>query len=657
MIVTHKAALSLFISVFLFAGFTVIAFTGFFDLIESRFYKPSVTGALTREIEQDTQTIEEFFDEYGDRFSATLWEEAVQRSFLPHQNAEDIFERSKLYGLLVESGGGLQWVRFVDAGGRRLHYSSLNSDILRQDRASVAYRNYDTVDQFPFDELAVLEHESPKITLDDARNRIIFSFPFFDAQNVYRGTALFTVSARTLAERLIDSGRLKAGEDIALIGQPAGIVVHLPPSGQDALIPLIASHWGQAGGGLAVLELADAAPASLALISLQTARGFLIGRLVNESLLAFSRSMKFILLMAFFCTAYLLVFLLFNLRQDPLTIVRARIQQLRALLLDEYERRKDEADWETRGRELDHRLSEVRAELTCDIHVKGRMKTEVDALIDRSWDELTAVIRTRAGPPPASLPINEARLRDMVLRIIQDAGAVFSPVSPGAPDQLAAFAADMGVDTAASASQIPLELLEAIDSYEEDVMEEVMELEELETAEADGLEELDVLEEADASGSAPEAGDDEIEELEEVEEMEEAEDLEELEEIAEIDTIEELEELEEIAEPAEAGRRISSSRSHGSASWIEFSPVFEVLEAEPAEEEPLHTLEIVSPFTSMLSKLNDPKAETPDKRIIEQRGGVNYVNETILHPPPAAETSLDPQFKSLIDSVLTKEGR
>lgn len=642
MIVTHKAALSLFISVFLFAGFTVIAFTGFFDLIESRFYKPSVTGALTREIDQDTQTIEEFFDEYGGRFSATLWEEAVERSFLPHQNAEDIFERSKLYGLLVESGDGLQWVRFVDAGGRRLHYSSLNSDILRQDRASVAYRNYDTVDQFPFDELAVLEHESPKITLDQARNRIIFSFPFFDAQNVYRGTALFAVSARTLTERLIDSGRLKAGEDIALIGQPAGIVVHLPPGGQDTLTPLIASHWEQEGSGIAVLELADAAPASLALISLQTAQGFLIGRLVNESLLVFSRSMKFILLMAFFCTAYLLVFLLFNLRQDPLTIVRARFQQLRALLLDEYERRKDEADWDTRGRELERRLSEVRAELTRDIHIKGRLKTEVDALIGRSWDELTAVIRTRTGPPPASLPINEAHLRDMVFRIIQDAGAVFSPVSPAAPDQPAAFAADTGAGAAASASQIPLELLEAIDSYEEDVMEEVMELEELETTEAEGLEELEVLEEADSSGSAGN-GDGEIEELEEIKE---AEDLEELEEV---EIIEELEEWEEIEEPA--------SRNKGNASWIEFSPVFEVLEAEPAEEEPLHTLEIVSPFTSMLSKLNDPKAETEDERIIEQRDGVNYVNETILHPPPAAETSLDPQFKSLIDSVLTKEGR
>jgi hypothetical protein len=56
-VVSRKAILSLLISVVLFAGFTVLTYTDLFDLVEARFYNPSVVKAINRELTGDTQTI------------------------------------------------------------------------------------------------------------------------------------------------------------------------------------------------------------------------------------------------------------------------------------------------------------------------------------------------------------------------------------------------------------------------------------------------------------------------------------------------------------------------------------------------------------------------------------------------------------------------
>jgi hypothetical protein len=122
--VSQKISVSLLISVLLFAGFSALAFTGLFSLVETRFYNPAVAKGLSRDAEADATSVGEFLEELRDRFSAVLEEGSVKRSFLPNQGAEDIFERTKLFGTLMESLPGLQSVRFVDAAGKRLHFST-----------------------------------------------------------------------------------------------------------------------------------------------------------------------------------------------------------------------------------------------------------------------------------------------------------------------------------------------------------------------------------------------------------------------------------------------------------------------------------------------------------------------------------------------------
>lgn len=619
--------MSLFITSLLFAAFAALSYTVFFDFVENRFYNPATERTLRQEITRDTQSAEDFFTDMEGRFSSTLEEEAVRRSFLPNQHVLDILERERLYGLLLEDCGGLQWVRFVDAGGRRIHYSTLPSDMLRRDEFSAAYRNYDALSAgFSFRELAVRELDPPRFILDPAKDRIIFSAPFYDFQEVYRGTALFSFSVEALREHLAASGRINIGEEVFLAADPPGLVIALPHAGRDVLLSLIASLWNredgvisagtkgkQTGstGAFTVFELEDSGK-SLVLNSSQTFQGIYIGRLVDESLLTFSSPMKALLLLAFFCTVYLTIFFFFNLRQDPLTIIRSRLQNLRSALLDEYESRR-EGDWNSWSRELDRRREDIRSEIMRDIPMGNNARYKADLLINRFWDELVAVTRSRSGAPIRDAAvIDEGRLRETMKKILLSMGIGGNQASASS--------------SALSGEAEILEVLESVEDTEE------------------------------------------VEELEGVETMD-GEDIGELEELEEEEKVEELEALEE--EPAAAAMGADEI-----ASQIEFSPLEE---SEDTGEESLEELEIVSPFASMLSEFDQAGKQletltvsasllyTPfeaggapsgtitaaqDDGIIETREGVSYVNEKALRPGEETEAALDPRFKGLIKSVL-----
>jgi hypothetical protein len=567
-IISRKAALSLLISVFLFVGFAVLSFTGLFDLIETHFYNPSIIKSLNREVDQDAETVGDFFTELQNRFSRTLQEIPVKRSFLPNQSAEDIFERSRLFGILQESLGGLQSIRFIDSGGSRIHYSTSGEDILRQDRLSVAYRNYnDSPGYIPYGEVSVPEQGEPKLTLDETEERILFSFPFYDSFEVYRGTALFSLSVRAVAEQLINEGRIKLGEDISIRSFPPGIVSGLPYSGRNVLLPMVSSIWNEGILSLTTLDSA-ASGTRMALISAKTSQGIYIGRLVDINLFSFPLGMKIILLAAFFLTLYLSIFLAFNLRQDSMTIIQNRLKNLQVSLIEEYYDRKNDMDWGRWGRDLEQRREDVRAELKRGIKSKlgNQENQDIDSFIDKSWDELLAVIGGQRNKITAN--IDEDKLQTILHRVLL--------ASPPGGTALPPVQTQAAGSTPAQPQPPPAEEeLEELDSEALDAPEELEEVETLDAADEpeelaevpedlDEAEDLEPLEDGEELAKIPEVLDavDEPEELEDVDEGESLEDLEDVEELAEIpedaDNAEALEEPEELAEVPEALDEVES---------------------------------------------------------------------------------------------------
>ncbi|MDR0313439.1 MAG: hypothetical protein LBI14_07555 [Treponema sp.] len=389
---SQKAALSLLISVLLFAVFSVLAFTGLFDFFEIRFYNPSITSSLSKELNRDAQSLENYLNYLQTRFEAAVAEGSVKRSFLSNQSTEDIFNRSWYFGILQESIPGLQWIRLIDTGGVRIHYSSNAQDVTQQDRLSVSYRNYNSIPGVPpYESIASEDRGRGRLILDEDLDRVFISLPSYDSYDVFRGTALFSISTRALAEQLIREERLKAGDDISIISNPQGFLIGKPTSSGNSLSSLVASLWND---GILTLTTINSEE-TMALLSVKTSRGFYVGRLVSETVFSFPESMKVMLLVTFFLTVFLTVFLIFSLRQDPFVIVQNRLKQLQISLIEQYYEQKGAMDWGRWGRELGQRREEIRNELKKgikDIEKNKKVKNDIDVLIDKSWDELLAII-------------------------------------------------------------------------------------------------------------------------------------------------------------------------------------------------------------------------------------------------------------------------
>jgi len=389
-----KPALVLVISGVLFAGIVFLLDFEPLDYVRTHFYNPSFVNSVVKENEKAAEIVQNFISELENKFAATLNEPAVKSSFLYNQTAADIYERSRVFGILVESVSGLQAVQFVDNNGVRIHYSTSNRDIISLSSNSATYRNYtDDSRALPYDDISVKANEKSKYTMDDYHDRIIFSFPFYDSMDVYRGTALFSLSIRAVAERLITEGSLKPADDVSVIRTPRGIVFGSPSTSKAVILNKISSVWS---AGLQEYITFDAEDSGVkyALISTKAGNNLFFGRIINDSIFTIPGSMKFIFQLSMFLTLFLVLFFLTNFKPHPVTLVQNRIKTLRTNLFEQLYIKKtgqDRAKWIL---ELEQRRDEIRFELKNSLSINRKLEKEIDGIIDKAWDELLAVMKS-----------------------------------------------------------------------------------------------------------------------------------------------------------------------------------------------------------------------------------------------------------------------
>ena len=283
MSVSRKAVLSFLLVSFLVVGIAALAYTSILEMVEIRFYNPAVREALVRQTARDAALLNGLLLEMQGLFASSLDAAAVSRSFLLAQDAADVDERSRVFGMLAESVPSLQSVWLVDSDGIRVHFSA---------------RGYhEDPPGLPFDDISC---ERAIITVNMEGNRLIFSYPFRDDQGVRRGMALFSVSARVLTETLDDY--------IALVAMPAGFIL-----GPSEILPEVSAIWAGQFQSIAPLFSANA---PLALVSVRMDTGFYFGRVINETVLIFSQPLQVLLFLSIFFTLFLIVFFLLNARQD-----------------------------------------------------------------------------------------------------------------------------------------------------------------------------------------------------------------------------------------------------------------------------------------------------------------------------------------------------
>ena len=619
------------------------------DFIQTRFYNPSVVNSYIKENSKDAEISQAHILELQKKFALTLEEPAVRNSFHYNQDHDDIFERSRIYGILLETTGGLLSVQFVDINGIRLHYSTLARDIISQSSDSASYRNY-TEDplSLPYDAISVTANGTPKYTMDGNGERIIYSFPFVDSMNVYRGTAVFSVSVRALAEKLISEGRLKVNEDVSIISSPPGVLFGSPDSAKKDIFRNVSMIWNQGKQGRITLDAEDSGM-KFSLISFKTDNDLFFGRLVNDALFSISDSLRITFYLAMFLTFYLTLFFLTNFKPNPVTVVQNRLTKLKDNLFEQLYVRKSSQDKVKWIFELEQRRDGIRSELKSNLKMSKRSKKTIDAIIDKSWDEFLAVMKS-GSPAPA----------DKIIAV--------KPV-----DEIDEAEELSEVEEIENAEEITEEIdeVESIDEPEElGEVEEAADVEEIdeveEISEAEEIDEVESIDEPEELGEVEEAAD--VEEIVEVEEISDAEEINETEEIDEVESIDEPEELGEVEELAkiepdkteespeisgrslgllkhamkiaedkvkiiaqESSTEILSDNQENEtpvsvskgllalASEIEFNNEYPVF-SEPEDEEQIDAeFDIVSPFASMFSALRKKERTAGKKGSVSEK--------------------------------------
>jgi hypothetical protein len=505
-----KLLVALLISILIFAGFFYLVNVELLEFVEAHFYNPSVVNSYVKENTVDAELIQNYINYLQNKFETTLTEPAVRSSFLYNQSSEDIFERSKIYGILMESTGGLQSVQFVDSNGIRLHYSTSSHDVMSQNQNSTAYRNYNENPQvMPYEIVSVQDGGYAKLTMDEQNDRIIFSFPFKDSLDVYHGTALFSISVRTLAEKLIAEGRLKTSDNISVIKEPSGILLGSPETSKTAILRRVSEIWS---GGVKSYVTLDAEDSGMvfSLITFKTNRDIFFGRLVSNHLFSVSGPMKLILKVSILLTFFLVFFFMLNLKPNSVTIVKNRLTRLRESLFKQLYADKSAQERTKWILELEQRRDEIKLQLKRNIRLKSRQGTIVNSVIDKSWDEMLVFLKIGSG---------------------QDFTVV---------QQVNRASAVKGIEELKETGKV--EGIEEIDEVE--AIGEVEKIEEL--GEVEAIEEIDEVEGVEELGEIEEI--DEIEEIEEIEEAEEIGEVEKIKATVEAKEIEETKEIEKVEE-------------------------------------------------------------------------------------------------------------
>lgn len=586
----QKAALSLLITVVVFSGFSVLAFSGLFNIIETRFYNQRVTNSMQQELREAAEVVDDYHQKYTKRLESILDQDYIKRSFLPNLSAEDINKRANLFEYLQEELSGFLFVRFLDARGN-IHYSTLDSDIRERADFSITYMRLEDV--IPPEEVSsyLLEKDDSNVVKIDGKNgHILFLFPFYDTLDIFKGTAVFYVSSRDFKSFLLQKNILVTGQEVDII-DGRGYLIHSGLSLTGEVLEQIRETWDVETKLVRKKNVVESDSGNtFALLSRESDQfSYNLGMLLPDNIFTLNNYLKIILMASFFVTLFLLLFLILSLKQDKVLVLSERIKRFQVNFLKEYVENKESIDWEKWKRELGARRELVKREIKRGIgNIKGTKEETVDNLIDKSWNEIIEVLGSKVSDQPTSARLSEKinieNLEEALERVLKS-GTALNVQYTQTDDQsmqtrqVPSIPSPPGGETSDfTAGMKPIEV-EEID--ETDDIEEI--------GEADEIDEIEAAEE--------------IEELGEVEELEETEPVEEelVGEAAEAEAIEEIEEIEEIGadENVEELGEVEESEDVESAEE-------ELKETEPIEEEEAEEkIEEVPSVEGQLEEIDD----------------------------------------------------
>ena len=535
-----KIALSLLISVLIFAGCVFLSIAGGFKLIEVQFYQPRVIANANDRLSSIEKAYGEYSSNLDKEFRKFLSEKSVKTFIERAPEKEAMNERGKLSALLYQKISGLNGMRLIENDGIHIHFSTFGEDTLTETSSLISYKNYTDANKIPFTLLEASDGEKQtKIYFDSIKNELVFSYPFYDNYTAYRGTFIFYVLGDDFTQYLIDR-ELVSLNARGTVCSPNGFVFNLPITGRELLMKEIEQRWSRKIQNVEQLVQSDTKSENIFIITQGNDR-IKIGEIRTQDAFEFSDIEKLLLLICLFITLYLIIFLLFNIRHDDMVIVCRRLRKFQYELLKEYIDRKDSMDWKTLSKEIAHRKNDVNSEIKKSLGRRGKKHSkEVDKLLEDLW---TDVMSAMGG--------NVSVVRQVVSS---------NPIAVASTEKTPAADNIEELEEVSDADEIE-ELEEIPDADEVEELEEIPDADEVEELEeipdADEVEELEEIPDADEVEELEEIPD--ADEVEELEEVSDADEVEELEEIPDADEVEELEEIPDADEVEEISETVSKA--------------------------------------------------------------------------------------------------
>ena len=529
----QKTAVSLLISVVLFAAFVVAAFTGLFSVIDTRFYEPGKISQIQKHLDTVSENFNEYIETLESRFGKnenSFLKQTCVQSYIENQPSDEVVrERSKLSGDLFSQTPGLLGMRLIDKNGSSVHFSTFSSDVLNRTSEIVSFKNYtDAITltgekEIPFEKISSPDSYGTngvvcKTVFDGRDNRIILSFPYYDSYEAYRGTFVFYVNANDfnrvlLSKKIItfgDTGSLVSGlnfeEEKKETEYKSGFVFGIPAIGKKIFEQEILSRWEKglfapekivyksSEDSFAIQEY-DAAIENkksdnnywVLVSSTKTDFGY-IGGIYPDEMFAMPDAVKILLLICIFVTLFLVVFLAVNLKQDDMVVIRERIRRLQLGIVSEYLKKKENVDWQVVSGKIAERRQDVTLEIIRSLGRKAKKHDkEVNELINRSWDELLAAMSVQVRKENNENGLtNAAEIKSMLEELLSSGNIKVQTVGS---------AVNVMPVTVKPSKSVPVtEQVQELDKVEE--AEPVEELEEVEEPEV--VEKLEEVEEAEA---------------------------------------------------------------------------------------------------------------------------------------------------------------
>ncbi len=483
---------SLFLTALLFTLTCFVALNGGFKYFEMHYYQPRKVNTINSVLDRIGREYDEYTDLIINKICTYTLDDSTKTYIERNATDEQVTQRTNVTGKLFESIDALDGIRIVSGNGEHIHFSTYSSDILRETENLLSYKNFKDASDIPFDWLATSDNgeyaDTPQamalrtgVYYDAAREMIVFSVPYFDTYTAYRGTAVFYVYANDFTRNLIAKNLLPLNTRSKLVSpdnssenletaENTGYIFNIPSVGKEIIANEVEKNWHNKRYGIEQLVEIPERNDILILLSGNSSGYITTGYVCSENEFTFSQSERLLILTCIGITLFLLIFMLFNLRQDDMVIIKGRLRKFEISLYKEYLRNRDKKDYKSLQKDFALRRQDITAEIMKNLGRKGRKHSkEVSKLIDQTWQEFMMLMSVSYKVSLENLKQNN--------QIMPEAEQTYAQIKLGSATPVtSAFSVQ--------SSEIP----------EADAVEELEEI-----PEADAAEELEEIPEADAA--------------------------------------------------------------------------------------------------------------------------------------------------------------